>query len=61
VTPIRMVCNSGNTCTLLAPWGIPGIGRSAVWVDVITCLFATRTVMGVVVGSTLWRLELAEK
>jgi hypothetical protein len=61
VTPIKFVCSSGNMWTLFAPCGIPGIGRSAVCVDVITCSFATRTVIGAVVGSMFWRLELAEK
>lgn len=60
-TPIRLVPNAGKMWTCRACAGMPDSGRSAVWVDSMTCWFATLTRMGLVVGLRLGRLVLAEK
>ena len=52
-TASRDVCRSGNMCVLHAAGGRPGIGKSAVCLDIMSCWFATCTCTGEVVCFTL--------
>jgi hypothetical protein len=61
VIPAKLVPRAGKMSTLLALGGMPGMGNSAVCVEVMTCWLATWTEMGLVVVWVCGRGVLAEK